>query len=47
MNIKRLLIVFTALVLIVISTTSCQKGLFGGKSEKGCGCPNKKGMVGY
>jgi hypothetical protein len=38
---------FLMLLLIAMATAGCGsgKGLFGKKND--CGCPNKKGMVGY
>ena len=36
------------LSLIAIFAVSCQKNFYSGKAkDKDCGCPQKKGMVGY
>jgi hypothetical protein len=37
-----------ALFLIAIVGTGCQKNFYTSKAKNNdCGCPNKKGMVGY
>jgi hypothetical protein len=36
------------LFFIAMFAVSCQKNFYNGKAKsKDCGCPNKKGMVGY
>jgi hypothetical protein len=40
--------IFFALFLISIIGMGCQKNYYTSKSKgSDCGCPNKKGMVGY
>lgn len=40
--------IFFALFLISIVGMGCQKNFYSGKAKSNdCGCPNKKGMVGY
>lgn len=36
------------LFLVAILAASCQRNYYSAKAKSsGCGCPNKKGMVGY
>lgn len=36
------------LFFVAMAAASCQKNYYSGKAKSGdCGCPNKKGMVGY
>ena len=40
--------ILLALFLIGFVATGCQKNYYSGKAKStDCGCPNKKGMVGY
>jgi hypothetical protein len=41
-------IVFAVLLLVAVGTASCNKNYYTSKAKgNDCGCPNKKGMVGY
>ena len=42
--IKRSISIVVAALLLITLATGC--GMFKG-GQKGCGCPSKKGMVGY
>jgi hypothetical protein len=39
---------YLALFLAVLGTTSCHRNYYSGTGKgSNCGCPSKKGMVGY
>jgi hypothetical protein len=41
-------IVFAVLLMVAVGATSCSKNVYTSKAKgNDCGCPNKKGMVGY
>jgi len=41
-------IVFAVLLIVAVGATSCSKNVYTSKAKgNDCGCPNKKGMVGY
>jgi hypothetical protein len=40
--------IWMLLLFIGLLATGCQKNYYSGKAKSSdCGCPNKKGMVGY
>jgi hypothetical protein len=39
--------VFALLLLFVLFFASCAANRAGSGGKKGCGCPSKKGLVGY
>lgn len=40
--------IWMLLLVISLLAISCQKNYYSGKAKNSdCGCPNKKGMVGY
>jgi hypothetical protein len=45
---KRFLQTALALFILAFTIAGCQKNYYSGKAKNNdCGCPNKKGMVGY
>lgn len=41
-------IVFVVLLIVAVGAVSCNKNYYTNKANgNDCGCPNKKGMVGY
>ena len=45
---KRLNKIALALTILAVVLVSCQKNYYTSKAKgNDCGCPNKKGMVGY
>lgn len=41
-------ILMMLLISVMVTTLACQKNYYSGKAKSSdCGCPQKKGMVGY
>jgi len=40
------IIVLLLLIMVIVSSCSGSRGLYGGKGRTNCGCPSHRGMVG-